>query len=301
MPSTPRQPTADAVRRVLEAMLPDGGTPEVRPVAEGGEHSTWWVGKAHVLRLATDGEMSARLRREVRLRDLVRPHVPVAVPASVATGEWAPGLACTLDKRLPGESAEVRDVTAAGEEDLAGLLAGLREVPVARTVPVGVPKVPPRSLESLRREAGAAALKLDADGEFEAERLEQLSARAVAQLVPQPDTVLVHHDLKGEHLTVSTDGRVRGVLDWADAVVGDAAEDIAGLTIAVGARAAVRSATLAGYGPRSCLRGLWLARCDVLVRLVDRLYGADDSPESLLRVQLERAWEAILLELVSEG
>lgn len=301
MPSTPRQPTADAVRRVLGAMLPDGGAPEARPVTEGGEHSTWWVGKTHVLRLATDGAMSARLRREVRLRDLVRPHVPVAVPASVATAEWAPGLACTLDKRLPGESAEVRDVTAAGEEDLAGLLAGLRAVPVARTAPIGVPKVAPRSLESLRREAGAAALKLDADGEFEAERLEQLSAPAVAQLGPQPDTVLVHHDLKGEHLTVSADGRVRGVLDWADAAVGDAAEDIAGLTIAVGARAAVRSATLAGYGPRSCLRGLWLARCDVLVRLGDRLYGSDDSPVGLLRVQLERAWEAILLELVSEG
>ncbi|MER5438102.1 aminoglycoside phosphotransferase family protein [Streptomyces sp. NPDC002790] len=301
MPSTPRQPTADAVRRVLEAMLPDGGAPQTRPVTEGGEHSTWWVGEKHVLRLATDPVMSARLRREVRLRDLVRHHVQVAVPASVATGEWAPGLACTLDKRLPGESAEVRDVTAAGEEDLAGLLAGLRAVPVARTGPVGVPKVPPRSLESLRREAGAAALKLHADGEFEAERLDQLSARAVAQLAPQSGTVLVHHDLKGEHLTVSADGRVRGVLDWADAVVGDAAEDIAGLTIAVGARAAVRSATLAGYGPRSCLRGLWLARCDVLVRLGDRLYGADDSPVGLLRVQAERAWEAILLELVSEG
>ncbi|NEB81575.1 aminoglycoside phosphotransferase family protein, partial [Streptomyces sp. SID14478] len=73
------------------------------------------------------------------------------------------------------------------------------------------------------------------------------------------------------------------------------------LAIAVGARAAVRSATLAGYGPRVCLRGLWLARCDTLVRLADRLYGGDDSPEALLRVQGERAWEAILLELASEG
>ncbi|WP_372345427.1 phosphotransferase family protein [Streptomyces sp. KL116D] len=304
MPPTPEQPTADTdtVRRLLESLLPDGGGIEVRPVTEGGEHSTWWVGAKHVLRLAPDGRISPGLRREVRVRDLVRPYVTVAVPACVAAGEWAPGLAYTLDTRLTGESAEGRDVTAAGEEDLAGLLTGLRAVPVGRAVALGVPKTAPRSLENLRRAAGAAARKLDGDGEFDAERLRQLTGHAVVQLGPQADAVLVHHDLKGEHLTVSADGRVRGVLDWADAVVGDPAEDIAGLAIAVGARAAVRSATLAGYGPRVCLRGLWLARCDAVVRLADRLYGADGaSPVGLLRVQLERAWEAILLELVSEG
>ncbi|NEB80476.1 phosphotransferase, partial [Streptomyces sp. SID14478] len=83
--------------------------------------------------------------------------------------------------------------------------------------------VAPRSLENLRREAGAAAVRLDKDDEFEAARLGRLSARAVAQLGPQADAVLVHHDLKGEHLLVSQDGRVRGVLDWTDAAVGDPA------------------------------------------------------------------------------
>ncbi|GAA2328497.1 aminoglycoside phosphotransferase family protein [Streptomyces kunmingensis] len=301
MPPTPEQPTAETVRRLLGTLLPDGGGAELRPVAEGGEHSTWWVGARHVLRLAPDGEFTRRLRRELRLRDLVRSYVPVAVPASVAAGEWAPGLAYTLDTRLPGESAEVRDVTAAGEEDLAGLLTGLHAVPPARAMPLGVPKVAPRPLDKLRREAAAAARGLDTDDEFEAARLEQLTPRAVAQLGPQGEAVLVHYDLKGEHLTVERDGRVRGVLDWTDAVVGDPAEDIAGLAIAVGARAAVRSATLAGYGPRVCLRGLWLARCDALVRLAARLQGVDAGPPGLLRVQLERAWEPILLELVSEG
>ncbi|WP_428951616.1 phosphotransferase family protein [Streptomyces sp. cg35] len=299
MPPT-EQPTAETVRRLLETLLPGGGA-ETHPVTEGGGRA-WWVGARHVLRLAPDAPMSRGMRRELRLRDLLRPYVTVAVPVSVATGEWAPGLAYTLDTRLSGDSAEVRDVTAAGEEDLAGLLTGLRSVPAARAVPLGVPKAAPRSLENLRRQAGAAARKLGEDGEFEAGRLAQLTPQAVAQLGPQADAGLVHHALKGEHLTVSPDGRVRGVLDWADAVVGDPAEDIAGLAIAVGARAAVRSATLAGYGPRVCLRGLWLARCDALVRLAERLHGADGSgPEGLLRVRLERAWEPILLELVSEG
>jgi hypothetical protein len=129
----------------------------------------------------------------------------------------------------------------------------------------------------------------------------QLAPAAAAQLAAQPGTaVLVHQDLKGEHLVVGADGRVRGVLAWTGAVVGDPAEDIAGLALAVGSPAAVRAATLAGYGPRPCLRGLWLARCDAVVRLADRLADRDDRPLPLLRAQLRRAWEAILLERVTE-
>ena len=100
---------------------------------------------------------------------------------------------------------------------------------------------------------------------------------------------------------VSADGRVRGVLDWTDAVVGDPAEDIAGLALAVGSPAAVRAATLAGYGARPCLRGLWLARCDTVVRLAaEPRAAATPSPCRCCRAQLRRAWEAILLERVTE-
>ncbi|MFD4645351.1 aminoglycoside phosphotransferase family protein [Streptomyces sp. NPDC058441] len=299
MSDAPR-PTQDTVRRLLGALLPDSGQLDVSAVAEGGEHSTWWVGTRYVLRLALDAPASVRQRREIRLRDLVRQHVGIAVPASLASGEWASGRTYSLDTRLRGASGEAVDVTAAGEEDLAGLLGGLREVPAARAEALGLARTAPRSLDALRQGAARAAELLGGDGEFEPARLAQLTAQAAAQLAAQPGAVVVHHDLKGEHLTVTPDGRVRGVLDWSDAVIGDPAEDIAGLSIAVGARAAVRAATLAGYGARASLRGLWLARCDTLVRLGERLHGTDDSPVPLLRTQLERAWEAILLELVTE-
>ncbi|MGW1618972.1 aminoglycoside phosphotransferase family protein [Streptomyces sp. NPDC002172] len=298
-------PTADTVRRLVRSLLKEGAGgasgPDVRPVGEGGEHSTWWVGTRHVLRLAPDRDASVRQRRELRLRDLMRPHLPVAVPAGVAHGEWAPGLTYTLDTVIPGGTAEEHDVSAVGEADLAGLLTGLREVPVRQAETLGVPRTPPRSLEALRRMAVPAAERLAAADEFDPARLLQLTPPGAAQLAAQPGTaVLVHHDLKGEHLVVSADGRVRGVLDWTDAAVGDPAEDIAGLALAVGSGAAVRAATLAGYGARPCLRGLWLARCDTVVRLAGRLEGRDDSPLPLLRTQLRRAWEAILLERVTE-
>ncbi|WP_089104654.1 phosphotransferase family protein [Streptomyces hyaluromycini] len=298
-------PTADTVRRLVRSLLKEGagGTSgiDVRPVAAGGAHTTWWVGTRHVLRLAPDRDAAARQRRELRLRDLVRPHLPVAVPASVAHGEWAPGLTYTLDTVIPGGTAEEHDVSAVGEADLAGLLTGLREVPVRQAETLGVPRTPPRSLEALRRMAVRAAVRLAAADEFDPARLLQLTPPGAAQLAAQPGTaVLAHHDLMGEHLVVSVDGRVRGVLDWTGTAVGDPAEDIAGLALAVGSGAAVRAATLAGYGARPCLRGLWLARCDTVIRLTDRLEGRDDSPLPLLRTRLRRAWEAILLERVTE-
>ncbi|MFR0356368.1 aminoglycoside phosphotransferase family protein [Streptomyces sediminimaris] len=297
-------PTADTVRRLVSSLLKEGAAgvgPEVRPVTEGAGHSTWWVGGRHVLRLAPDREAAVRQRRELRLRDLLRPHLPVAVPSSVAHGEWAPGLTYTLDTKVPGGSGEEHDVSAVGEADLAGLLTGLRGVPARQAETLGVPRVAPRSLEALRRAAGRAAEPLAAADEFDPVRLHQLTGPAAVQLAAQPGTaVLVHHSLGGEHLVVSPDGRVRGVLDWSHAVVGDPAEDIAGLAVAVGSPAAVRAATLAGYGARPCLRGLWLARCDAVVRLAGALGGPDAAVLPLLRLRLRRAWEAILLERVTE-
>ncbi|MEU5597692.1 aminoglycoside phosphotransferase family protein [Streptomyces sp. NPDC020298] len=298
-------PTADTVRRLVRSLLKESAEgasgPDVRPVAEGGEHSTWWVGARHVLRLAPDREAAVRQRRELRLRDLVRPHLPVAVPTSVAHGEWAPGLTYTLDTKVPGGTGEEHDVSAVGEADLAGLLTGLREVPVRQAETLGVPRTAPRSLEALRRMAAHAAERLGAADEFDPARMAQLAPPAAAQLAAQPGTaVLVHHDLRGEHLVISADGRVRGILDWTGAVVGDPAEDIASLALAVGSPAAVRAATLAGYSARPCLRGLWLARCDTVIRLTDRVEARDTAPLPLLRTQLRRAWEAILLERVTE-
>ncbi|MFS8197388.1 aminoglycoside phosphotransferase family protein [Streptomyces sp. CWNU-52B] len=295
-------PTADTVRHLVRSLLPDGGGSRITPAAEGGEHFTWFVGARHVLRLAPDREAARRQRRELRLRELVRPHIGVAVPVSVAHGEWTDGLTYTLDTLIPGGSGERRDVSAVGEADLAGLLTGLREVPGRQAEALGVPRATPRSLETLRTAAVGAAERLAAADEFDPARLQQLTATGVVQLAAQPDAAfLVHQGLRGEHLVVTSDGRVRGVLDWSEAAVGDPTEDIAGLALAVGAPAAVRAATLAGYGARPCLRGLWLARCDTVIRLAARLGGRhDDGSLPVLRAQLGRSWEAILLERITD-
>ncbi|MGH4031907.1 aminoglycoside phosphotransferase family protein [Actinomycetota bacterium Odt1-20B] len=288
-------PSAALARSIVAAALPREPGPDVRPVDEGGEHSTWWVGERHVLRLALDADGSVRQRRELALRDAVRGRVgEVGVPASVASGTWATGLTYTLDTLLPGTSAEVRGVCAADERDLAALLSGLASFPGAEADALGVPVERPRALDDVRKQATDAARQLADSGEVERELLGRLTGPAAEfEAVAAPALVLSHYDLKGEHLLVTSAGRVAGVLDWTDAAVADPAEDVAGLALSVGAPAAVRVAALAGHSPATAARGVALARCDTLIRLAERLYGTDDSPLPLLRVQRERAWAAL--------
>ncbi|MBB5101884.1 aminoglycoside phosphotransferase family protein [Streptomyces spectabilis] len=283
LPGTaPGQPTAADVRDLVREALPRERDLSVAPVDEGGEHSTWWVGGRYVLRIAPDADASARQRRELALRDALRPLLSVEVPASAASGSWAQGRAYTVDVRLPGVSAERRPVGPEGERDLARLLRVLRTA-TAPPLPTAAPRTP----DALGAAAGRALARLAADGEIPG----GLAVGATADPAPAASTALLHNDLKGEHLLVSAAGRVSGVLDWADAVVGDPAEDVAGLALSVGAAAAARVAAAAGHARDVAERGLFLARCDTAVRLADRLYGDDDSPVPLLRAQLARAWE----------
>ncbi|MFC7328797.1 phosphotransferase family protein [Marinactinospora rubrisoli] len=283
-------PTADVVADVVRSALGENTIPPVRPIGEGGEHSSWRIGTRHVARFALDRDASARQRREIALRDLVRPHVGIPLPRSVAVGEWAPGRTFTVDAAIPGASGEDQSVSTAGEADLARLLAGLRSVPVHAAAAVGVPAAEPPDVAALSRRAGTAADWLAAHGRFDVGLLPRLVPPALAANGPAA-RVLVHNDLKGEHLRVTGDGRVCGVLDWTDAELGDPAADVAGLAISVGAAAAVRVASAAGYDSAVCVRGVHLARCGTVLLLADRLQGRDDSPLALLRTQLERAWE----------
>ncbi|MER7345844.1 aminoglycoside phosphotransferase family protein [Streptomyces aurantiacus] len=287
----PEPPTPSVIHGLVRQVLPHEPGLAVEPVDEGGEHSTWWVGDRYVLRLTLDPDAGARQRRELLLRDAIRPRLPVGVPASVAAGVWAPGLTYTVDTRLSGTSADHRPVCPEGESDLAGLLAGLRGLPPAAMAALRLPEQRPRALDRLHAAAEEAADLLTAVGEMPAALASHRASGTRDHSAPAPNPVVLHNDLKGEHLMVSSAGRVSGVLDWADAALGDPAEDVAGLALSVGASAAVRVATAAGHAPEVARRGVLLARYDTAIRLAERLRGRDDSPLPLLRAQLARAWE----------
>ncbi|MEV6234178.1 aminoglycoside phosphotransferase family protein [Saccharopolyspora shandongensis] len=287
----------DLTERQVASLAADAlalrGPLAVRPIDEGGEHLSWSVGERHVARFAADAGSTHRQRRELAVRDLLRDRIGVALPRSAAAGEWAPGLAFTVDERLPGVSAEARPVSAAGERDLAVMLSRLRAVPIATAAALGVPTATGRDVPELVRDAAAAADRLAAQDRLRAECGPERLALPVG---PPRAQVLLHADLKGEHLLVDESGAISGVLDWTDAETGDPATDVAGLVISVGAPAAARIAEQAGYDEDVVARGLVLARCDTVIRLDDRLNGDDDSPEALLRDQLARAWQPTPLD-----
>lgn len=99
---------------------------------------------------------------------------------------------------------------------------------------------------------------------------------------------LIHNDVKGEHILIyPQSGRITGILDWADAGIGDAAADIAGLVLTVGGNIAKEIAREAGYGENQILQGVLQARCECVLRLDNRLNGDDRlSSMDLLQDQL---------------
>src|SRR5919109_1307212 len=97
-----QQPDQATVIGIVRSAVGPAAARRVRRITEGGDHHAWSVDENLVARFAVDAAATARLRREVALRDLVRPQLAVPVPVSVATGSWARGLGFTLDRRLPG-------------------------------------------------------------------------------------------------------------------------------------------------------------------------------------------------------
>lgn len=86
------------------------------------------------------------------------------------------------------------------------------------------------------------------------------------------------------------DGRLSGVLDWADAGTGPARLDIEGLAVAVGAQQALTVAASAGAEPVEAELGVLLARCRTTLRLAALRRGEPSGPGPLLARQWRLAW-----------
>lgn len=286
---------AASARRRREVALRDAlavklGVPVPRSAASG--EWEWDTGLAYTLDLALPGESAER--RPVPAageRDLAAllsglAHFPVPEAAALGVPHAAPRQVAELWTDA-GQRADTRGPDAAGP-DTAGSDVPGPEVPGPAASRYDMPEhgVPEHSAQPYPGSGYAAGLAA----------LRRLETRCPATPAAEVPTALVHYDLKGEHLLLAPGGRVSGVLDWTDAVLGDPAEDIAGLALSIGAPAALRVARNAGYGPAMCARALQLVRCDTQIRLADRLSGRDDSPLPLLRAQRARAWEATPLD-----
>jgi hypothetical protein len=310
---TRQRPTPEIVHQVLSLCCEHGHSSlsHVQPIDEDRDpdYSSWLVGPTdnYVLRMALNEAAGERQKRDIELRAIFASYAnAIWLPFTFAHGYWAKGLTCSLESKLWRTSADIRTPSTFGLKALAQLLTTLREIPTSLAVSIGVPVTEPRSLSTLRTAAIDAVEELADLFQYKAYSsvwplVEALTNHTVQQLAAQPGKVLVHNSIKGDNILVLSDGRVCGLLNWADAIVGDPAEDIAGLAISVGATAAVDTARMARYPVVTCLRGIYLARCDTLIRLATTFLKSDNSRTlPVLRLQLVRAWQCTELEKVMD-
>ncbi|OAA57738.1 transferase [Cordyceps fumosorosea ARSEF 2679] len=286
--------TANAVPKPIGQMVRSG---------EGGEHMVWIIDDAFVLRLRADGLDGGLLIQEKALWGVLKSVEPgfTAMPTCLGVGTWDDGRRpYGLYRKLAGVSIEdsPQSVNAATEDDLVELLKLLKKTPIEKVRAIGVVDAEPVDLLERRRLALEAwRVRLRDNG-----HLGRLTDVDIAQALHISDTavngpytpVLLHADLKGEHIFVDpATGRLTGVIDWSDACIGHPSVDVRGLTISVGAAASARIAARAGYGGDVVARGTWTACCEAVLCLDAIVRGEDDSPEWLIRRQLRRALEKV--------
>lgn len=269
---------------------------------EGGEHLVWIINDAYVLRVRADDQNDDLLLREREIWNLLKVIEPesTAIPVCVSLGilDETSRRPYGLYRKLGGVSAEASPqcVSDATENDLAQMLVLLRKAALEDARAIGVGDAEMVDFDELREQALQAWTRLFDNGHIhdlargiDIRQKLQLSD-AEAKVAHEP--ILLHADIKGEHIFIDpVTGRLTGVIDWSDACIGHPAVDVHGVAISIGTTAAARVAAMAGYGRDIVARGAFTARCDSIICLDAILHENDDSPEWLVRLQLQRALE----------
>ena len=265
----------------LLATLAPGRSDPVRPLGEGWDNVVWAVGDDLVLRVVKDPDPAVKretVERDVALLGFADRHSTLLPPRVLAADPEAGAL---LTTRVPGvAAAEAGHVDApALADDLAGFLSALHAVDAASAAEVVRPDPDSAEtwLEQVGEEYAAVADRVAADlrGPVEA-------FLAAGPPPPAEHLVFCHNDVRDDHLMVDpASGRVTGLIDWGDAVLGDPALDLA--TVLTDFGPAVLDRVLAGYHrPREAGLGdriRWVARRRMVEDLAWRIRTGDAAGE----------------------
>lgn len=230
---------ADTVRALLRAQFPRFAEAPLAFLHEGWDSRAFEVGEAGgewIFRFPKRESVHARLATEIALLPPLAPRLPLPVPKFQFLGRPSPEFPYRFVgyRKLVGAIAmlvdpDELDAGAVGRQ-LGRFLAALHAFPLEQAERLGVrADTTYRDLPGLRVEAAA---RLDAPAVREA--LGEETARRAAELLALPPGFtgavrLVHNDLAGEHIILSSPAEVSGVIDWGDVMLGDPAVDLAGL------------------------------------------------------------------------
>ncbi|BEL08185.1 aminoglycoside phosphotransferase family protein [Actinoplanes sichuanensis] len=266
---------AALVRRLIEAQFPRWAGLPVSPVeVDGWDNRTYRLGDDMTVRLPTAPGYVPAVAKENTWLPRLAPHLPVAVPPILATGEPGEGYPYPWSVRgwLPGETALRAPV--ADLDRFAGSVAGFIRALQGCDAGGG----PAAGDHSWHR--GAPPVFYDAearhclrllDGRIDTARAAETWGAALV-MEHRGDPVWFHGDIAAGNLLV-VDGELTAVIDFGTSGVGDPACDLViAWTMFTGpARAAFRTAVDQDEGTWARARGwaLWKAML-ILVGAIER-------------------------------
>jgi aminoglycoside phosphotransferase (APT) family kinase protein len=235
---------AETVRELLIAQHPDLADLPIQEAAAGWDNFIFRLGGAMSVRLPRRLASVPMLKHEQRWLPTIAPQLPILVPAPLRIGKpddqypWP----WSVVPWLSGETADLAPLRADQAKPLARFLRALHVA-----APADAPKNPARGVPLQQR---AAAVE---------ERMQRLGQKtslvgsivskvweSALQAPPAELATWFHGDLHPQNVLVE-DGKLTGVIDWADIAAGDSATDLASIWMLLPTIAA-RETAVAEYG-----------------------------------------------------
>jgi len=243
--------STETVRGLLKAQHPDLSDLPLQEIASGWDNFIFRLGEKMSVRLPRRLASVAMLEHEQRWLPAIAPQLPVLVPAPLKTGK--PGdqypWPWSIVPWLSGETADLAPLTADQAKPLARFLRALHIA-----APADAPRNPARGVPLQQRTIAV---------QERMQRLVQKTSLANSTLFkiwesaleapPAELSTWFHGDLHPQNVLVE-DGKLTGVIDWADIAAGDSATDLASIWMLLPTVAA-RETAIAEYG--SVSTGTW--------------------------------------------
>jgi aminoglycoside phosphotransferase (APT) family kinase protein len=241
----------ETVRALLRAQHPDLCEMPLTELTAGWDNFIFRLGEAMAVRLPRRVASAAQLEHEQRWLPIIAPHLPISVPAPLRIGK--PGNQYPWPwSILPWLSGQPADVAPLKADQAKPLARFLRALHIA--APLDAPKNPARGMP-LRQRATAVGERMH--------RLAQKTSlvsptitkvwESALQAPPAELATWFHGDLHPQNVLVG-DGKLVGVIDWADIAAGDPATDLGSIWMLL-PTAAARESAIAEYG--SVPPGTW--------------------------------------------
>jgi aminoglycoside phosphotransferase (APT) family kinase protein len=235
---------SEIVRSLLRTQHPDFGELPLEEAAAGWDNFIFRLGARMSVRLPRRLASVAMLEHEQRWLPTIAPHLPIPVPAPLRIGE--PGKQYpwpwSIVPWLSGQPADVAPLKADQAKPLARFLRALHVA-----APLDAPKNRSRGVPLQER---AVAVE---------ERMNRLAQKtslvnptvtkvweSALQAPPAELATWFHGDLHPQNVLVEN-GKLVGVIDWADIAAGDPATDLASIWMLLPTVAA-RESAIAEYG-----------------------------------------------------